>query len=367
MARALALAGAAAMGAACVTTYEDSSFFGSKPEPMPVTGSVTIPIGWQGAGPNARQLAELYGGILERMQRAAADRDVAQLQTLLDQYERSDLPAGLVEHLSGFRAVLAGLRFQRHAAERAVLAVVPRAAADAAPAPATAAAGAAATAVGPTDAVPPLGEPLSFELSLPAPATAVLLGGREDEDPVFFSVSITVEDALVDGGTRSASKQDFVWLPAALSLGGNTVLRLPVAVDAPAGFAVRRDVHLRIDLMPGYVRSAGLRAPIQRTSIGACMVSQWPAGSDKVAAAPLARLQAALRAFEPDQFVAAWIAASFTRGAERSEAQRLLIEQVRFGRADQAQVAMAALYAITDAGLPIGDRDAWLAWWQARR
>jgi hypothetical protein len=39
---------------------------------------------------------------------------------------------------------------------------------------------------------------------------------------------------------------------------------------------------------------------------------------------------------------------------------------VRFGRVDQAQVAMAALRAITDAGVAIGDRDGWLAWWQER-
>ena len=45
----------------------------------------------------------------------------------------------------------------------------------------------------------------------------------------------------------------------------------------------------------------------------------------------------------------------------------LLIEQIRFGRQDQALVAMAALQVIAGETLPIGDRQAWLAWWQARR
>ena len=50
-----------------------------------------------------------------------------------------------------------------------------------------------------------------------------------------------------------------------------------------------------------------------------------------------------------------------------SENEQLLIDQVRYGRSDQAQVAMAALRASTGAEIPVGDRDGWLAWWQQRR
>ena len=44
----------------------------------------------------------------------------------------------------------------------------------------------------------------------------------------------------------------------------------------------------------------------------------------------------------------------------------MLIDQVRYGRADQAQVAMAALKRVSGLSLAVGDRDAWLAWWQTK-
>jgi hypothetical protein len=44
-----------------------------------------------------------------------------------------------------------------------------------------------------------------------------------------------------------------------------------------------------------------------------------------------------------------------------------LIELLRFGRPDQATVAMSALRLLTGENLSLADREAWLAWWQARR
>ena len=52
--------------------------------------------------------------------------------------------------------------------------------------------------------------------------------------------------------------------------------------------------------------------------------------------------------------------------AQQREACALLVDQVRFGRADQAQVAMAALQNVNGLSIAVGDRDAWLDWWQAR-
>ena len=71
--------------------------------------------------------------------------------------------------------------------------------------------------------------------------------------------------------------------------------------------------------------------------------------------------------FDARNFACAYLAAVFVPSHERTAVIELLIEQVRFGRDDQAQVAMAALAAVTGAELAVGDRDAWLAWWQARR
>ncbi|MFY9341403.1 MAG: hypothetical protein WAT39_02860, partial [Planctomycetota bacterium] len=73
------------------------------------------------------------------------------------------------------------------------------------------------------------------------------------------------------------------------------------------------------------------------------------------------------RTFGPANYARAWLAAQATRGADTEAAAALLIEQVRLGRADEAQVAMAALRTITGIDFVVGDRDAWLAWWQSRR
>jgi hypothetical protein len=54
-------------------------------------------------------------------------------------------------------------------------------------------------------------------------------------------------------------------------------------------------------------------------------------------------------------------------GPDRETAIALLLDQVRFGRADQARVAMAALRRLTGESLLVGDREAWLAWSQTRR
>jgi hypothetical protein len=212
-----------------------------------------------------------------------------------------------------------------------------------------------------------LGAPLHFELRVPAGAEPVTLGKKDGDDPIGFVVSVSIEDRFVEGGSRSLRKQDFLWLPEPFALRGDAVLRLPLAVDLPGEHAVKRDVLVRIDLMPGYVLHEAGRAPVPRTTIAATAVTQFPVGYEAVAKAPLAELRRALQAFEPKSFARAFLAAYATTGADRDTAAALLVEQVRFGRADQAQVAMAALQAITQANVVVGDRDGWLAWWQNRR
>jgi hypothetical protein len=93
----------------------------------------------------------------------------------------------------------------------------------------------------------------------------------------------------------------------------------------------------------------------------------YPQGFEVVRERPLAELRQALRPLAPAQFARVWLAAHFLPSSERDTALELLMEPVRFGRDDQAQVAMAALQLLTGAAVPVGDRDGWLAWWQARR
>lgn len=350
LARALARAGAAAGLAACVTTYEDAPFGQDPLEPPPYAVAVTIPIGEPVVGPDQVVVSEFYRSVLQRLHEAAKERDAAEIEGLLASYERSDLPPAMLERVRGYRAIARGLRFCQHAAQRAeIVALAP------------------AAAVPVEAGWPALGAPVQLELRLPAAAEAVVLGGRDDSDPISFLVSVTIEDSFLEGSSRSARTNEFVRQQEAIALRGNTVLRLPIAIDLPGASAVRREIHVRVDLMPGYVQADDGRLPVPQTSIAATTLTQWPVGYGAVAAAPLAELRAALRTFEPKLFARAYLAAAATRGADRETAIDLLVEQVRFGRADQAQVAMAALRAITGVDILVGDRDAWLAWSQSRR
>ena len=195
----------------------------------------------------------------------------------------------------------------------------------------------------------------------------VLLGARSDRDPVGFAVAVTIRDEYVDGSTREFQTKDFLRLGETYELAGERALRLPVRVEAAVGEAVRRSVVVRVDLMPGYVTLEGIRAPIQRVTAGAITCTQWPAGYEILAAQPLAGLRAALQDFNPKNFASAYLSALLVPSRDRLEATALLIDQVRFGRADQAQVAMAALHKTAGVEVAIGDRDGWLEWWQSRQ
>jgi len=360
----------------CVTTYEDASpLVLPKPQPVPLALPFAIPLPQPAHGTGDPVLSELYAGILKRMREAAVDRDVAHLEFLLEGYDRRDLPEFWRDQMRGYRAIAKGLRFEQHAIAHARLSLVP-AARDAAVAPPNAAPPNAATPDAATPATalpngatatPPCGEKLLFELVLPPGGTEFLLGGHGDAEPTGFSVAVTIEDAFVDGSSRSSRTEDFLWLPAALRLAGDQQLRLPVAIEADAGGSVQRTVHLRVDLMPGYVQVDGVRAPVQRTGIAACTLTQWPRGYETLQREPLKALELALRTFDGPRFPVVYLAAALTQGEDREKAMALLIEKVRFSRAEQAQVAMAALRAISGETHPVGDRDAWLAWWQTRR
>jgi hypothetical protein len=351
-ARAWARVGVCLCLSGCVTTYEDAPLFGNDLERPDFAVAQTIPIA-AATDPRAALIAEFYASVLQRMHAAASDGDLVQLEALVANYERSDLPDVLRERVAGYRLVANGMRFCREAAQRAELAEV------------VAAAGEGAAVPREIDA-PALGAPLQLELRIPAPASPVVLGGEGDTDPIGFLVSVTIDDTFANGNSYSSTNRKLVALPRAIELSGDAVLRLPIEVAVAGANAVRRDLHVRVDLMPGYVAMAAGRAPIALTAIAAKVVTQWPVGYGAVAEAPLRELQAALRAFEPPVFQRAYLAATAARGADRDTAIDLLVEQVRYGRADQALVAMAALRAVTGATFLVGDRDAWLAWSQAR-
>jgi len=344
---------------ACVTTYEQPSAVDGQPLPAfgapPVRPVFAVPVAIPIAGGDGNRgspaVAELYRGVLQRMHEAAKERDVGQIEALLANYERQDLPDDLRQRLVGYRLLAHGLQWTRHAAQRATL--VER----------------RVDAVAPPreSGAPALGAPLHLELQLPAGPQAVMLGGRDDADPIGFLVAVRVEDAFVEGSSRSSDTEEFVLQATAVNLAGDAVLRLPIDVDLDGGTAVRRDVFVRVDLMPGHVTLPAGRVPVTQTALAAIAITQWPVGYEAVAKAPLAELRRALQDFTPATFARGWLAAAAVRGDDRQAAFAALIDVVRFGRADQAQVAMAALRQASGVALPIGDREAWLAWFAERR
>ena len=333
--------------AGCVTTYETTSLVDApSKEKLATPPSVTIPFGADGS-PSDSEFTRFYQRVFERMQEAAAERDVQQLEILLASYDREDLPVSIRERVAGYRAVARGLRFVAAAAAAAKLVLLP-------------------TVAG-KDEPPALGAVLRYELQLPALGEPYQRGGPDEADPFGVSIAYVVADTFVDGGTQSTKERRLEYLPAAFTLQGAAVLRIPIEIDVPAGNAVHRNVRVRVDTLPGSVRTEAGTVPVGQATLARTELPLWPKGHEAVRAAPVQQLRTALQAFEPRNFARAYLAATFAPPESRGEVLGLLIEQVRLGQPDQAQVAMAAMKAITEVDLPIGDRDAWLAWWQARR
>lgn len=332
--------------AACVTTHEEASP-GTWQDLPALAVPLSIPFATADLGDESALVAEFYRRVLLRLQTAAKERDVAQLEVLLANYERDDLPAALRERVAGYRTVLRGLRFADEAAQQA--AIVER--------------DVPGEAWARERGAPALGAPLRLALQFRLPGW--FTPAARETGSIGFQLIVRVDDAFVDGSTRSVDTEKCVRAPLRVDADG--VFRLPIDVDLAAVGAVRRDVFVRVDLMPGHVAANSERMPVPQTRLASFVATQWPVGYTAVAEAPLAELQRALQNFGPATFARGWLAAAATRADERDQAVDALIDVVRFGHPEQAQVAMAALREITGRGLPIGDREAWLAWHGQRR
>ena len=336
----------------CVTTYTPVDELNAAAQ-LPLSLPVSIPIPSDAGGGN-RLLLEFYSGILRRLQEAADDGNVQLLDALVESYDKPGIPESIAQHLSGYRAMARGIRFSQHVLQSAALELR-------SDQPAVAIAdGEAAVPL----EVPPLGSALQLQLRVSPMAEKVVLGGSGDSYPIGFSVSVTVEDEDVDGSTHSLHTDDMVWLPESFELASGNDLLLPIEIAAAPAETVRRNVIVRVD-MRGHVLIDGMRAPIKCMSIGAGSFTQWPSGYEILAKQPLAALKLALVTFQKKDFASVYLASLTIPAEQRLEAAALLIDQVRFGRADQAHIAMAALRNVTGLSIAIGDRDAWLTWWQS--
>ena len=342
-----------AFAAGCVTTTGATDEVDPNSELLD-SAPLVIPLGEFGEGNENRLLLEFYSGILRRLHDAANDGDVGLLDSLIDAYDKPGTPEPVRQHLEGFRAMGRGILFRQHVASRARFALRP------------AAADVAAGAQVPAEdrVTPALGEELQLELRIPAMVEPVLLGGHGDSDPFTFSVSVTVEDEYYDGRTRSSHTDGMVWLPQSFLLADGNELTLPVNIDAATDDAVRRHVSVRVD-MRGHVEMDEIRAPVNATTIGGGSFVQLPEGHEVIQKQPLAALKVALADFQPKNFGSAYLSALLLSPADRLPAAELLVDQIRYGRADQAQVAMAALKRVSGLSLAVGDRDMWLDWWQS--
>lgn len=301
-----------------------------------------------------RTLVEFYDSVLAQLHEAHQDRDQPRLQALIETYLRAGVPEWARKRLVGFRALALGLQFELHCEQRAEFAVPPPAAAI------------------PGSVEAPsrdsIGVPLDYVLTLPPPPDGPWrLGGRADRDPVSFRLALVIREHFVDGSQKKIEDAEVVHLDHALVFDVEP-LQLPVRLDLGDSEAVRRDVDIQVELLPGYVTVGDERAPIRRTVIASGRAVQWPPGHEVIRTSPLKTLVNAMKLGDREHFKHVRLAAEFASDAERTEVENSLMEWVRLGRADQALVAMATLRAITkDASAPIGDRDAWLLWWESRR
>lgn len=334
----------------CVSTYTDADPM----QPAVTADPVVIELGPDPHVGEDPVLRQFYESVLARLQSAHKERDLETMRALVGSYLRDGMPEWARQRLLGFRALAAGLALEQHMARKATL--VASAVPAEAPAPDAPAADAAV-----------LGMQLQFDLSVPPLADAhYVLGARDAADPVAFRVEINVRDHYLDGSSRDHSDGDIVRLDREHVL-SEAPLSVPVRIDLGGGEAVRREIDVRIDLLPGYVRADDDRAPVRNTTIAAATVTQWPVGYQALRAAPLQAFEQALQQATPASFARVRLAAEFAATTDRAKVEEGLIGWVRLGSQAQAVVAMASLRAIGSAQIAVGDRDAWLAWWQGRR
>lgn len=340
----------------CVTEFEAlPSPSVAEVQALPEARPIAVLTPGTGTVDGVRQ--QFYAGILRRLEQASKERDPATVDALLESYGALSVSPSMRACMESYRAVSRGLWFQRKAAERASLAVVPSADDRGTPA------GEAAAAAG----VPPLGEPVELLFQLPAGSQKAVLGGKDAADPVGFGVIVAVEDRFVDGSERRCETLGRVMVERDLELVGDVVLRLPVQVDLPQNFAVQRRVEVRIEWLPCHLLVDGLRVPVRHGEIARTVFLQWPAGHTAVRANPLATLRTALQHGSPDHYPHIALASRFLPVADRAEAIELLIEWIRMGTEAQVRIGTAALRQIVGRGPAIGDRERWLLWWQGAR
>lgn len=293
----------------------------------------------------AAAVAAYYSSICDQMRQAWLERDRARLAALLATHDREDAPAWAREQMRGYGTLQKVDGFERAVASAARIARL--------------------------DPNTPLGEATALEFSIPALGAeagveSIVLGEHGSSVAAHFQIAVQATDYEPRGG-RATHRRKLVLSPERAIDLRKATLRLPFAIEeAPPG-VVLRELEIRVELLPGKLEIDGAELPCRRAPCATTTVSVWPAGVEPIRKAPLTTLREALRRGDVDHFPHVWLAARFLAPTDRGLGLRLLLDTIRLGTPDAAVAAMAAAREIVgDPSPPIGDREAWLAWWQAK-
>jgi hypothetical protein len=291
----------------------------------------TVVVPFAGRAASSAPVSAYYSDILAQMQDALQHRDLERLRELVASHDRPEAPQWVRDHIDGFAAAALGLEFELHAARHTRIEL---------PAPTL-----------------PIGAPVQVALAVSAPPGRSV---RAASTPVKFLMSVRVVDSDAYGGRSERSSSTIVEAEAAQ----DAPWRIPFGMDLPAGRAVVREVDIRAELLPGVISIDGTDAPVRRIAVGQAVETYYPEGVEPIRAQPLRTLERAVALGDEAHFAHEYLAARFIPEADRAAAIEILIRQVRLGTPAQVRAATAALRLLTSEEIVLGDRDAWLAWWQ---
>lgn len=337
---------------ACVTTIVEGE--ASELDAVDLT-PVVIPLGEQGDTGAVGPVGQYYESVILQMQEALAEAGEPppeggspadrirgawmRLQSLLATHDRAGAPEWAQARFGHFHAAAAGLELELHLVESSRVELAHGAV--------------------------PIGAPLEFALRAPGlPGREIELGRNGTRLSFLATVTLADHDAL--GGTTK-HRQSHILRPEGAVLDAEHPLELPFGAVLEAGNTAIREVVVEVELLPGVVGIEGIDAPVHRVLLARQRDLTYPRGVGVIRAKPLATLRAAVRLGDERYFRHQFLAAHFMPEPEQRPAAEALIGQVRLGTALQARAAMASLREMTGAAVPVGDRDAWLRWWQQRR
>ncbi len=280
-----------------------------------------------------------YQGVLKQMHDAASGRDAQQLRQLIEVHRREAAPEWFKRRVADFEMHLPALEFEVHVAENSSLRLL--------------------------DQATPLGAPLNFLFTIPPQdqrQVSLLAGG--DLDSARFLATISIEEFDCYGSSSVWRSSRLLELPQRLDLSMGKILGLPIALPAIASEGAYLRVSISVDWMPGYLRIDRQRLANGRVQCARLEALVFPQGVESIRRAPLTTLRSALQLGDAEHFNHVYLAALFMPADLRSEAQGMLIQELRLARADLARVCMSALALGAEADLSVDDRLGWLRWWQ---